>query len=91
MTRYSKIIGTGGYLPKNIVTNHQLAQRVDTSDEWIFERTGIRSRRIAGKDETAASMAEVAARQAIDAAKIEANTIDLILSLIHISEPTRRS
>ncbi|MFI3216704.1 MAG: 3-oxoacyl-ACP synthase, partial [Methylococcales bacterium] len=47
MTRYSKIIGTGGYLPKNIVTNHQLAERVDTSDEWIFERTGIRSRRIA--------------------------------------------
>ena len=79
MTRYSKIIGTGGYLPKNIVTNHQLAERVDTSDEWIFERTGIRSRRIAGSDETASSMAEIAARQAIEVAQIDANAIDLII------------
>ena len=79
MTRYSKIIGTGGYLPKNIVTNHQLAERVDTSDEWIFERTGIRSRRIAGSDETASSMAEIAARQAIEVAEIDAKAIDLII------------
>jgi 3-oxoacyl-[acyl-carrier-protein] synthase-3 len=79
MTRNSKIIGTGGYLPKNIVTNHQLAERVDTSDEWIFERTGIRSRRIADSDETASSMAEIAARQAIEVAKIDAQAIDLII------------
>ncbi|MFI3180711.1 MAG: 3-oxoacyl-ACP synthase, partial [Methylococcales bacterium] len=46
MSRYTKIIGTGGYLPENVVTNQQLAERVETSDEWIFERTGIRSRRI---------------------------------------------
>ena len=79
MSRHTKIIGTGGYLPENIVTNQQLAERVETSDEWIFERTGIRSRCIVAAHETAASMAEIAARQAIEAAKIEPNDIDLII------------
>ena len=79
MSRHTKIIGTGGYLPENIVTNQQLAERVETSDEWIFERTGIRSRCIVAPHETAASMAEIAARQAIEAAQIEPNDIDLII------------
>jgi 3-oxoacyl-[acyl-carrier-protein] synthase-3 len=79
MTRYSRIIGTGGYLPEEVRTNEQISQTVDTSDSWIYERTGIKSRRIAGADETASSMAEIAARQAIDAAQIAPEEIDLII------------
>jgi 3-oxoacyl-[acyl-carrier-protein] synthase III len=79
MTRYSRVIGTGGYLPTEIRTNEQISQTVDTSDSWIFERTGIKSRRIAGADETASSMAEIAARQAIEAAGCDPEQIDLII------------
>ncbi len=79
MTRYSRVIGTGGYLPEEVRTNEQISQTVDTSDSWIFERTGIKSRRIAGADETASSMAEIAARQAIDAAACDPEEIDLII------------
>ncbi len=79
MKRFSKIIGTGGYLPKTIRTNEEISQRVDTSDSWIYERTGIKNRRIAAADESSASMAEIAARQAIEAAEIEAGEIDLII------------
>ncbi|MDO9168070.1 MAG: beta-ketoacyl-ACP synthase III [Methylobacter sp.] len=79
MTRYSKVIGTGGYLPEEVRTNEQISQTVDTSDSWIFERTGIKSRRIAGADETASSMAEIAARQAIAAAACDPEDIDLII------------
>ncbi|MGR9012634.1 MAG: beta-ketoacyl-ACP synthase III [Gammaproteobacteria bacterium] len=79
MTRYSKVIGTGGYLPEEVRTNEQISQTVDTSDSWIFERTGIKSRRIAGANETASSMAEIAARQAIAAAACDPEDIDLII------------
>jgi 3-oxoacyl-[acyl-carrier-protein] synthase-3 len=79
MTRYSRVIGTGGYLPEEVRTNDHLSQTVDTSDSWIFERTGIKSRRIAGAHETASSMAETAARQAIEAAGCDPNEIDLII------------
>ncbi len=79
MTRYSRVIGTGAYLPEEVRTNEQISQTVDTSDSWIYERTGIKSRRIAGSNESAASMAEIAARQAIDAAQIDPETIDLII------------
>ncbi|HEY8219762.1 MAG TPA: beta-ketoacyl-ACP synthase III [Methylobacter sp.] len=79
MTRYSRVIGTGGYLPEEVRTNEQISQTVDTSDSWIFERTGIKSRRIAGADETASSMAEIAARQAIEAAACDPDEIDLII------------
>lgn len=75
----AKVIGTGGYLPEKILTNEEISLTVDTSDEWIYERTGIKSRRIAGDDETASSMAEIAARQAIDVAQIDPETIDLII------------
>ncbi len=79
MKRFSKIIGTGGYLPETVRTNEEISQHVDTSDSWIYERTGIRSRHIAAENETSTSMAEIAARQAIDAAQIEAGEIDLII------------
>jgi 3-oxoacyl-[acyl-carrier-protein] synthase-3 len=76
---YSRIAGTGGYLPAEIRTNADISELVDTSDEWIFERTGIHERRIAGADETASSMAEVAARRALEAADLQAEKIDLII------------
>ncbi|MGZ8188377.1 MAG: beta-ketoacyl-ACP synthase III [Methylosarcina sp.] len=79
MNRYSRVIGTGGYLPEEILTNDHISQTVDTSDSWIYERTGIKSRRIAGPHETASSMAEIAARQAIEAARIDPEEIDLII------------
>ncbi|MGZ8143488.1 MAG: beta-ketoacyl-ACP synthase III [Methylosarcina sp.] len=79
MNRYSRVIGTGGYLPEEILTNDHISQTVDTSDSWIYERTGIKSRRIAGPHETASSMAEIAARQAIEAAQIDPEEIDLII------------
>ncbi|MGB7815927.1 MAG: beta-ketoacyl-ACP synthase III [Methylotenera sp.] len=79
MTRYSRVIGTGAYLPEEVRTNEQISQTVDTSDSWIYERTGIKSRRIAGPNESAASMAEIAARQAIDEARIDPEAIDLII------------
>ncbi|MEQ1528237.1 MAG: beta-ketoacyl-ACP synthase III [Methylococcales bacterium] len=79
MTTYSRVLGTGGYLPAEVRTNDHISQTVDTSDSWIYERTGIKSRRIASAEETASSMAEVAARQAIDVAGIDAQTIDLII------------
>jgi 3-oxoacyl-[acyl-carrier-protein] synthase-3 len=76
---FSKVIGTGGYLPEQVRTNDEISETVDTSDSWIFERTGIKSRRIAGESETASSMGEIAARQAINAAQIEPREIDLII------------
>jgi 3-oxoacyl-[acyl-carrier-protein] synthase III len=79
MIRYSRVIGTGGYLPEEVRTNEHISQTVDTSDSWIYERTGIKSRRIAGPNESAASMAEIAARQAIEAAGIDPEAIDLII------------
>ncbi|MFI3136272.1 MAG: beta-ketoacyl-ACP synthase III [Methylococcaceae bacterium] len=79
MANHSRVIGTGGYLPETIRSNDELSQTVDTSDSWIFERTGIKSRRIAGEHESAASMAEIAARQAIAMAGIEPEDIDAII------------
>ncbi|MGR9051049.1 MAG: beta-ketoacyl-ACP synthase III [Gammaproteobacteria bacterium] len=79
MSRWSKIIGTGGYLPEQVRTNDDISKIVDTSDAWIYERTGIKSRRIAAPDETASGMGEIAARQAIEAAGIDAESIDLII------------
>lgn len=79
MIHYSKVIGTGGYLPAEIRTNEKISETVDTSDSWIYERTGIKSRRIAGPNESAASMAEIAARQAIDTANCDPESIDLII------------
>ncbi|TFI58244.1 ketoacyl-ACP synthase III [Sphingomonas parva] len=79
MTRRSVIVGTGSALPANRVTNAQLAERVDTSDEWIVERTGIRTRHIAGDGETTATLATEAARKALAAAGISPEQIGLIV------------
>ena len=75
----SVVLGTGSALPANRVSNAQLAERVDTSDDWIVERTGIRFRHIAGETETTATLAADAARRAISAAGIDATEIDLIV------------
>ena len=80
MTRRSVIIGTGSALPANRVTNAQLAARgVDTSDEWIIERTGITARHFAGDGETTATMATEAARKALEAAGVPAEKVGLIV------------
>lgn len=75
----SRIAGTGHYLPRQTLTNAQLEQRMDTSNEWIVERTGIEERRLAGSGENAVTMATAAARQALQAANITADDIDLIV------------
>ena len=77
--KYSRIAGTGGYLPPKVLTNKELETMVDTTEQWIIDRTGIRERHIAGEGETSGSMAEQAARQAIEAAGIGKNDIDLII------------
>ena len=76
---YSRIIGSGSYLPRNVVTNDDLAQRMDTSDEWIRSRTGIRQRHIAEAGETSSSLALEASKAAIASAGIAAQEIDLII------------
>ena len=76
---FARIVGTGGYLPKKVMTNHDLEKMVDTSDQWIRERTGIEQRHIAGDDETTVDLAEQASRLAIEAAGIDASDIDLIV------------
>ena len=76
---YSRISGTGGYLPEQVVTNADLERMVDTSDAWIRERTGIRERRRAAPGETTCDLAEAAARKAIAAAGVEPRDIDFII------------
>ncbi len=73
------IKGTGSALPKRRVSNDELAAKVDTSDEWITERTGIKFRHIAGPDETTATLGAEAARNALDAARMTEKDIDLII------------
>jgi 3-oxoacyl-[acyl-carrier-protein] synthase-3 len=75
----SRLIGTGSALPRRVVTNAELAERVDTSDEWIIERTGIRQRHIAEPDETTATLATAAARAALEDAGVDASSIGLIV------------
>jgi 3-oxoacyl-[acyl-carrier-protein] synthase-3 len=79
VTRRSVLIGTGSALPKRAVSNAEMAEMVDTSDEWIVTRTGIRNRYFAGPDETTSTLATDAARAAIAAAGIDASSIDLIV------------
>jgi 3-oxoacyl-[acyl-carrier-protein] synthase-3 len=79
MTRRSVVVGTGSALPRRAVSNAELASQVDTSDEWIVERTGIRNRYIADADETTATLAHAAALNALDQAGIAATDIDLIV------------
>jgi len=76
---YSRIIGTGGYLPEKILTNQDLERMVDTSDEWIFSRTGIRERHIVAENETTSDLAFHAAQRAIEMAGVDPQSIDLII------------
>lgn len=76
--RYAHIVGWGKYVPANVLTNDELAKRVDTSDRWIRERTGIAERRIATK-ETTAQMALYAAQEALEVADLNPNEIDLVI------------
>ncbi len=77
MPRYSRIIGTGSYLPQRIVTNAELETRIDTTDAWITERTGIRQRHVAADDEFTVDLAEAASRRALEAAGLD--KVDLIV------------
>ena len=84
MSRYSRITGTGSYLPPRKLTNADLtavlaAQGVETSDDWIVERTGIRARHFAADDVCSSDLAVEAARRALDAAQLQAQDIDLII------------
>ena len=77
--RGSRLLGTGSALPARVMTNAELAEQVDTTDEWIVERTGIRQRYIAGEGETTATLATAAARAALADAGVEASSIGLIV------------
>src|SRR6201993_3870703 len=77
--RTVSIIGTGSYVPEKVLTNEDLSRMVNTSDEWITTRTGIKERRIAAKDETTSEMATKAALQALEQAKVKPEDLDLIL------------
>ncbi|MGE0081623.1 MAG: beta-ketoacyl-ACP synthase III [Thiohalomonadaceae bacterium] len=77
--KYSRIIGTGGYLPDKVLTNQDLERMVDTTDEWIRERTGIEERHIAADGQTTCDLAEQAARRAMEAAGVGAADIDLVI------------
>lgn len=76
---YSRIIGTGSYFPSQVRSNADLESMVETTDEWIIERTGIKERRIIGDDETVATMGAQAALKALEAANIDKNDIDMII------------
>ena len=76
---YSRIVGTGSYLPPGVMTNDEFAARLETSDAWIRERTGIRERHIADESQTSSDLALEASRRALEAAGVRAADIDLIL------------
>ena len=79
MTKYARITGWGKYVPERVLTNADLEKMVDTSDEWIRTRTGIRERRIAGPGETCSTMSLAAARQALEVAKLNPSDVELII------------
>tara|TARA_B110000858_G_C17745309_1_gene447010 strand:- start:6 stop:947 length:942 start_codon:yes stop_codon:yes gene_type:complete len=85
---YSKVIGSGSYLPEKILTNHDLAKIVDTSHDWIFERTGIEQRHIAHENESSVDMAYKASLKAISMAQLLPNDIDMII--VATSTPERK-
>lgn len=76
---FARIAGTGGYLPERVMTNQELEEMVDTSDEWIQDRSGIKRRHIAAEGEKTSDMAVAAANRAIEAADIDVSEIDLIV------------
>ena len=76
---YSRIAGTGSYLPERVVDNHEFAKRLDTSDAWIRERTGIVQRHIAAEGQASSDLALEASKRALQAAGLDASQIDLIV------------
>ena len=79
MSLYSRIMGTGGFLPEKVLTNKDLEDFIDTSDEWIRGRTGIHKRHVVSEEETCSGLAEAASRRALEAAGIDAAELDLIV------------
>ena len=79
MARRSQVLGCGSYLPARVLTNAQLAQRVDTSDEWIRQRTGVRERRVAAEGEWTSDLGVRAAEEALEMARLQATDLDLIV------------
>ena len=75
----ARVIGTGAYLPERRMTNHDIERMVETSDQWIIERTGIRERRVAAEDEATSDLAVAAAKEALAASGLSASELDLIL------------
>jgi len=76
---FARIAGTGSYLPERVLSNEELSRQVDTSDEWIHSRTGIRQRHIAAEGQTTGDLGEQAARRAMDAAGVSADQLDMIV------------
>lgn len=79
MKIYSRVLGTGGYLPEKVLTNKDIEDLIDTTDEWIQGRTGIRKRHVVTDGESCSQLAEAAARRALEAAGIDPSEIDLIV------------
>jgi 3-oxoacyl-[acyl-carrier-protein] synthase-3 len=79
MLKYSRIAGTGSYLPSRVMTNLDLEKTIDTSDQWIQERTGIRQRHIAAEGQTTVDLGTEAARRALEAAEVDPSEVDLIV------------
>jgi 3-oxoacyl-[acyl-carrier-protein] synthase-3 len=75
----SRVVSTGSYLPDRVLSNFEIEKMVDTSDEWITERTGIKERRIAAEKEAASDLAFEASKKALEKAGVNADSIDLIL------------
>ena len=80
---YAAFRSIGSYVPENILTNNDLEKMVDTSDEWIVKRTGIKERRIADKDEVTSDLGYKAALQAIERSEISVDEIDMVVCLQH--------
>ena len=76
---YARIMGVGGYRPERVVMNSEIIEAIDSSDEWIQERSGIKSRRFAAKDESVVDMSEEATREALTAAGLEASDVDAVV------------
>jgi len=87
MQRHVGIIGTGSYVPKHILTNHDLEKMVDTSDTWILQRTGIRERRIATDEESNVTMGRIALDRAIKNAGIDPHEIDMLVAGTNTTDP----
>lgn len=75
----ARIISLGSYVPERVLSNHDLEKMIDTTDEWIYTRTGIRERRLAGKSEATSDLGLIAAKQALEKANLKASDVDLIL------------